>query len=47
MLAAAGQPWTVIRVEERDEYMRTLEAASVQGDIRPFATFLVKERTTK
>lgn len=47
MLAATGRPWTVIRVEERDEYMRTLEAASVQGDIRPFATFLVKERTTE
>jgi len=40
MRAAAGQPWTVIRVEERNDYMRTLEAASVQGDIRPFAAFL-------
>ena len=47
MMAAAGQPWTVIRVEERNEYMRALEAASVQGNIIPFATFLAKARTTK
>lgn len=46
MMAAAGQPWTVIRVEERNEYMRALEAASVQGNIIPFATFLAKARTT-
>jgi len=47
MLAAAGQPWTVIRVEERNEYMRALEAASVQDNIIPFATFLAKALTTK
>lgn len=40
MMAAAGQPWTVIRVEQRNDYMQALEAASVQGDIRPFAAFL-------
>jgi len=47
MMAAAGQPWTVIRVEERNEYMHALEAASVQDNIIPFATFLAKARTTK
>ncbi len=45
MRAAAGQSWTVIRVEERNDYMRTLEAASVQGDIRPFAEFLADAGT--
>ena len=45
MMAAAGQPWTVIRVEQRAEYMRALEAASVNADIRPFAEFLAKART--
>ncbi len=40
MMAAAGHPWTVIRLEQRADYMRALEAASVQGDIRPFALFL-------
>lgn len=44
MMAAAGQPWTVIRVEARAAYMRALEAASVEGDIRPFAAFLAGAR---
>jgi fido (protein-threonine AMPylation protein) len=40
MLASGGYPWTVIRMEERDEYMAALEAASVDADIRPFAAFV-------
>ena len=40
MLASGGYPWTVIPVEERDTYMRALEAASVNQDIEPFAKFL-------
>tara|TARA_R110002110_G_scaffold408387_1_gene629956 strand:- start:4031 stop:4201 length:171 start_codon:yes stop_codon:yes gene_type:complete len=40
MLAAAGQPWTVIKVENRAAYMVALEAASVREDIVPFAKFL-------
>ncbi|MCY3731933.1 MAG: hypothetical protein OXF98_11375, partial [Rhodospirillaceae bacterium] len=40
MLAAGGYPWTVIPVERRDEYMTALEAASVDGAIKPFAVFL-------
>jgi Fic family protein len=39
MLASGGFPWTVIRVEDRDEYLSALESASVEGDIRPFARF--------
>ena len=42
MMAAAGYPWTVIRVEQRADYMRALEAGSVEGDIRPFARFLAE-----
>ena len=42
MLAAAGQPWTAIKVEDRDAYMASLERASVHEDIRPFTEFLVK-----
>ncbi len=37
MMAAAGLPWTVIRLEHRDAYMAALEEASVRGDIAPFA----------
>lgn len=40
MLASGGYPWTVIPVEERARYMRVLEAASVEQDIKPFAEFL-------
>ena len=42
MLAAAGHPWTVIKVENRAAYMAALEAASVQEDILPFAKFLAE-----
>jgi hypothetical protein len=40
MLASGGYSWTVIPVEQRDAYMAALERASVDGDIRDFATFL-------
>jgi fido (protein-threonine AMPylation protein) len=40
MLASGGYPWTVIRVEDRDAYMKALESASVRMDIGPFASFI-------
>ena len=40
MLASGGYPWTVIPVERRNDYMAALEAASVEGNIEPFAEFL-------
>ena len=40
MLASGGYPWTVIPVEERDNYMNALESASVDQDIEPFAQFI-------
>ena len=42
MLAAAGQPWTVIPVARRDTYMAALEDASVRQEIGPFADFLAQ-----
>jgi Fic family protein len=42
MLASGGYPWTVIPVEERNEYMAALEEASVEGNIGPFTEFLAK-----
>lgn len=42
MLASGGYPWTVIRVEDRDQYLAALEAASVESDMRPFARFLAE-----
>ena len=40
MLASGGYPWTIIPLERRDDYMATLESASVRQDIRPFAEFV-------
>lgn len=40
MLASGGYPWTVIPVEERDRYMKALEAASVDQDIEELARFM-------
>jgi len=40
MLASGGYPWTVIPVEEKDNYMNALESASVDQDIKPFAQFI-------
>jgi hypothetical protein len=40
MLAAGGYPWTVLPVDERNEYMAALEAAIVEQNIEQFAVFL-------
>ncbi len=40
LLAWGGYPWTVIRVEDCEEYLATLETASVDLDIKPFARFV-------
>ena len=40
MLASGGYPWTVIHVDDRDGYMASLEQASVNGNIEPFADFI-------
>ena len=42
MLASGGYPWTVIPVDKRDEYMASLEAASVRNDIAALAQLLSK-----
>ena len=43
LLASGGYPWTVIRVDDRKNYMEGLEAASVGNDIKPFATLLAQQ----
>jgi fido (protein-threonine AMPylation protein) len=46
MLASGGYPWTIISLENRDEYMEALERASVEQDISTFVDLianLVKE----
>jgi fido (protein-threonine AMPylation protein) len=42
MLASGGYPWTVIRVEDRAAYLKALETASIDGDVRSFASFIAE-----
>lgn len=43
MLASGGYAWTVIRLTSRQGYMEALEEASVKGNIKPFAQFVLEE----
>ena len=42
LLASGGYPWTVIRVDDRDACLASLERASIDQDMEPFARFLAK-----
>jgi hypothetical protein len=42
MLASGGYPWTVVRVEDRTQYLRALDRASIDLDIEPLAAFLAQ-----
>jgi hypothetical protein len=42
MLASGGYPWTVIRVVDRKPYLSALDRASIEMDIHPFTTFIVR-----
>lgn len=42
MLASGGYPWTVIRVDDRGDYMEALDAASVDEDVSPFAQLIAR-----
>jgi len=42
MLASGGYPWTVIRVEDRDAYLKALDRASIDVDIKPFSLFVAE-----
>jgi Fic/DOC family len=40
LLAEGGWPWTVVTLDIRSEYMRALDAASTDQDIKPFTRLL-------
>jgi len=42
MLASGGYRWTVIRVEDRDKYLKALESASAENNIKPFVSFVAE-----
>ncbi len=43
LFASGGFPWTIITVAHRTNYLKALEKASVEHDIRPFAKFILSE----
>src|SRR5260370_29702208 len=42
MLGSGGYPWTVIRIRDRKSYLGALDRASIEMDIHPFTTFIVR-----
>jgi hypothetical protein len=42
LLASGGYPWTVVRVEDRTEYLNALDRASIDVDASPFAKFIAE-----
>jgi len=43
MLISGGYPWTIIHLENRKEYMSSLQKASIEQDIKPFVNLIKKE----
>jgi len=43
LFASGGFPWTVVTVNHRENYMKALEIASVEQNIKPFAKFILSE----
>lgn len=43
MLVSAGYPWTIIRVTDRTEYMKSLDFVATDNDIKPFTEFIVSQ----
>ena len=45
--STTGYPWTIVRLESRKEYLKSLEVASVNKNIIPFSIFLADEMSMK
>lgn len=43
LFASGGFPWTIVSVAHREQYLKALEKASVEQDIRLFAKFILSE----
>jgi len=42
LLASGGYPWTVIRVEDRADYLHALDRASIDLNLQTFASFIAE-----
>jgi hypothetical protein len=47
MFASGGYPWTIIHVEHRSRYLKSLEIAGVESRIDPLASFIAQEMEGK
>jgi hypothetical protein len=52
LLASGWYPWMVVRVEDRTEYLKAMDRASIDVDAKPFARFIAvrvlwSHKTTK
>jgi Fic family protein len=43
MMASGGYPWTIVRSERRKEYLDSLDTASADNNILPFALLIREE----
>jgi Fic family protein len=43
LLASGGYTWTIVRVDDRAEYLQALDRASIDLDLHPFASFIAKQ----
>ena len=43
LLASGGYTWTIVRVDDRAEYLHALDRASIDLDLHPFASFIAKQ----
>jgi len=43
LFASGGFPWTIISIKNRTTYFKALGKASVEGDIKSFAQYLLSE----
>jgi hypothetical protein len=43
LLASGGYPWTIVRVDDRAEYLQALDRASVDVELDHFARFIAKQ----
>jgi hypothetical protein len=43
LLASGGYPWTVVRVENKTQYISTLEATHSHFDMTAFTNFIKTE----
>lgn len=43
LLASGGYPWTVVRVDHRNQYISTLEDTHIHFDMTDFTNFIKQE----